>query len=199
MRPFIVVVDAFSSKYKSALRTHAFDKAVKRYRRKKLSRARQQQHLARAPPSASSIPARPRSAQNHPRADSAAALRAARAQLEALPREILGHARELDERARYFAATARAEPGASSALGGGGDVEAGERDGPGRGLPESLAKLVEDVAEVGELADKVKRGMAQDAEMRQTLFMLSVEGMSMRSRSLVLNVHPPGLQRHCTR
>lgn len=159
-----VVVDAFSSRYKSALRTHAFDKAVKRYRKKKhLAHSRQQKQRQREQPhpraASAPEPARSESQQR----------RRALAQLEALPHEILGHARELDERARYFSAAARAEPAGRTR-----DEEEGAAEGTAlglaAGLPLSLARLVEDVMEVGELAERVKGGMAQDAEMRQVSY-----------------------------
>jgi hypothetical protein len=161
----IVVVDAFSSKYKSILNLHTFQKAVKMYRRRHLSLS-VQPTFSIGPP-AFSLPGPVITSQRSeldlnpeptlPPVPIVRTLseqdRATRENLETLPNEILDQARELEERVQYFAAVTGAKR----------DLE-GET---ATRVPPSLQRLLNDITHVEGVTHRVRTEVFKDEEARQ--------------------------------
>ncbi|KAF9067066.1 hypothetical protein BDP27DRAFT_1226488 [Rhodocollybia butyracea] len=80
-------------------------------------------------------------------------------QLEELPQRILNHARLFHEHLQYFVGPGSDARGHSSQ----------------HRIPESLTKLMDDIAGASKFGEKIQTEILQDKEARQTLFTLSIE------------------------
>ncbi|TFK49332.1 voltage-gated potassium channel [Heliocybe sulcata] len=159
-----VISDAYGSRYKSAMHTQAFNKAVKRYR----ARARHEPGPPRPviEATASGQPLRPRSGtieESHARVQE---------QLEQLPAKILEHARTFHEDIQYFVNTTARDMIAGDSPAGGAGAAAGTAE---LRVPSGLKGLLDDIAKAEGIGERVKNQILQDDEARNTLFMLSIE------------------------
>lgn len=82
--------------------------------------------------------------------------------LEELPRRILTHARLFHEHLQYFV-------GPGSAANGSGRPSKDDK------IPQSLKRLMDDIAGASKFGERIQKEILQDSEARQTLFTLSIE------------------------
>jgi potassium channel subfamily K len=191
-----VLSEAYSTRYKNALHTHAFDNAVKRYRvrsrsiavpqgaerpsvpfpqqpvlttdttlssptlpirtvgprlvrTRTISAARSRSHSpSRTPPE---LPARPPSPS--PSESVREAQEVAQQQLEALPYQVLQHARTFHEHVKYFVGGASTSP---ENIGGFAGTE----------VPESLKQLLDDISGQAKIGERMKEEIFQDEDAR---------------------------------
>ncbi|KDQ60083.1 hypothetical protein JAAARDRAFT_32466 [Jaapia argillacea MUCL 33604] len=164
-----VISEAYSSRYKRAMHTKAFKKAVNRYR--ETSRPRPSLDPAATPREPSQPVIDPPATIGRGRVPLTKTVTfeetqdRAQKQLEALPGEILQQARAFHEGVQYFVKTTTQ------------DVVAGEssHNDPANHMPSGLDKLLNDIAAAAGIGERVKCEILQDADARNTLFMLSIE------------------------
>ncbi|EIN08970.1 voltage-gated potassium channel [Punctularia strigosozonata HHB-11173 SS5] len=175
-----LISDAFSSRYKNALHIGVFDRAVKRYRKRRIA-----QELASRP---RHVPGTMQSAESSEKPGLKRGIQATRlerstsqsrrnadALLEALPREILGYARTFHEHVRIVMSQPSGPSGRSTRVSTAGDV------------PDGLRRLLDDIADKEKISDDMKREILSDEEARNTLCMLSLES---ELAAIVLRVLP---------
>ncbi|OBZ77638.1 Outward-rectifier potassium channel TOK1 [Grifola frondosa] len=181
-----VLQEAGSSRYKRALHSEVFDNAVKKYRKRQAqeaAKARPRSHLqdlrsSAAPKSAPGPHGAPNAdgSQRHDLSALYPAIRATKARveesrglaqraLETLPDEIISNAKVFHDYIQYFAGeVANKLP----------DMElADERR--SADVPEELRKLLDDIAKMEGISERVKGEIFQDTDARNTLFMLNIE------------------------
>jgi potassium channel subfamily K len=147
--------DAWSTKYKSALHSGAFQKAVKTYRQ----RSKQQDPLF----SAHSSPAPQPSSTTNSASTVRASNERAQKHLEALPVQILRHAKAFYRHVQYFVHHSAS----------GTEYREGKENEPT--MPIDLKVMLDEIAHAQHLEERVKNELLQDEEARNTLFMLSFE------------------------
>jgi hypothetical protein len=156
----IVVVDAFSAKYKSVLSIRSLEKAIRKYRRRQLSIsavpsiAFSVSGLSGLGPYVSSPPGSETGLPPAGTADETASQhsRTAREALELLPTEILEQARELEERVKYFATLTQNKE---------------DRDSSPARVPASLQRLMNDIAHAEGVPTSVRHEVFHEEEARQ--------------------------------
>lgn len=165
-----VIEDAGSSRYKDAMHSRAFDKAVAKYRKKAALQStkvpRAEFNIQRAS-NAGQMMVEDGSARD-PEPDpsalesTAARLEEARAvarrQLEALPIEIVRRARTFHDYMQYFA--------------GGHDINDSDLpgEGPQTNVPDELKKLLDEIVKSEGIGDRVKREILQDEDAKHVRF-----------------------------
>jgi potassium channel subfamily K, other eukaryote len=163
-----VVSDAFSSRYKNALHIGVFDRAVKRYRKRRIA-----QELANKPrnrpttdhsQAAEKPDLKPELQATQLQRSTSQARRNAETLLEALPREILGHARSFHEHVRYVMSQPSG-PGDRNRRGRSGSVA--------DDIPDGLKRLLDDIANTEKMSDNMKREILEDEEARNVSIRLS--------------------------
>ncbi|CDO70185.1 hypothetical protein BN946_scf184774.g13 [Trametes cinnabarina] len=182
-----VLQEASSSRYKSALHSRVFDKAVKKYRKRNLQEHKQRprtvfkdtsQHTAAQNGSSR----RDRPADGTRRTDSSGLAEdtaegkplnerlketeeLAQRTLEALPGEIVRGAHTFQEYMQYFVSSAS-------------DIAYDENEEDADGVakvPPDMRKLLDELADMEHINERVKSEILQDEDARKTLFMLSLE------------------------
>ncbi|KZT00659.1 uncharacterized protein LAESUDRAFT_665671 [Laetiporus sulphureus 93-53] len=172
-----VIEDAGSSRYRNIMHSRVFDKAVEKYRKHALRAASEASHAeyqrqrtdANTQTNGEAVrggeaDANPDEITAHDAASKVQeAHAAAQRELEALPQEILKQARTFHDYIQYFAQ--------------GRDRD--DEDLPGEGgqvnVPKELKKLLNEILEAEVVGDRMKREILQDDDVKQTLFMLSIE------------------------
>lgn len=134
--------EAYSSRYKSAVQSHIFHRAVKRYRKRARVTNACHKHLAAFPPPS---PADTASFSTH--APFPDGQKRVQERLEELPRKILGHARIFHDDVQYFLA--------------GGSQDAGDAE-----LPVGLKKLLKDVFGSQRLAERIRGEILKDPDTK---------------------------------
>lgn len=160
-----VIVDAFSSRYKCAINLHAFEDAVKLYRRVRASQMHQRRQKRNAQPHFDELISE-KTGQVHQGENGSHAQQLQRGNhgLEALPSEILSCARTLEERIRFFRSPKKKD-----------DTNPSEKQTDSTQVPHSLVQLLNDVSDMRNLPQRVRNEALHDGDSRQVLFMLSVE------------------------
>ncbi|EMD34661.1 hypothetical protein CERSUDRAFT_116841 [Gelatoporia subvermispora B] len=184
-----VLQEAGSSRYKSALHSHVFDRAVRKFRQKEAREAEQvlQGHPLRQDsgdkrehpgvlqkngganghPNGHATPRQPEPASQQAATERIRSVQdTARRELEALPTEIIRQARAFHDSIQYF-------------IGAGTDEDTGDpvltsQEGT-INVPEELRKLLDEIATTENIGDRVKKEILQDDDARKTLFMLNIE------------------------
>ncbi|KAI9069608.1 hypothetical protein FKP32DRAFT_1692107 [Trametes sanguinea] len=182
-----VLQEASSSRYKSALHSRVFDKAVKKYRKRHLPDPKQRPRPALNQTSQRNPSQRSKSRKDGPsngikREESSGSANdasqgkpleerlketeeLAQRALEALPGEIVRGARTFQEYMQYFVSS-------------GSDVVYDENEEDAEGVtkvPPDMKKLLDELAEMEHISERVKSEILQDEDARKTLFMLSLE------------------------
>ncbi|KAH9887203.1 hypothetical protein C8Q73DRAFT_255695 [Cubamyces lactineus] len=187
-----VLQEASSSRYKSALHSRVFDKAVKKYRKRQLQETKQrprpvvgQQQQQRSGAGAqTSDKTREDSRPDHPASGSRnpsdvadtrqtaerykESQEIAQRALEALPGEIVRGARLFQEYMQFFV---------SGSAEGTNPLEDGDGE-DANGVPKvppDMKKLLDELAEMEHINERVKIEILEDEDARKTLFMLSLE------------------------
>ncbi|KAI0777203.1 hypothetical protein BD413DRAFT_638687 [Trametes elegans] len=185
-----VLQEAGSSRYKSALHSNVFDKAVVKYRKRQLQEGKQRprpviaQHAhsgSRQETRESEVDTRGTSGQAgpfHEANDEEKAQRTAerlqesreiaQRELEALPGEIVRSARTFQHYMQFFVSGAADGVNPFEEQG----VE-GQSGGPV--VPPDMRRLLDELAEMEHINERVKSEILQDEDARKTLFMLSLE------------------------
>ncbi|OSD08778.1 hypothetical protein PYCCODRAFT_1401521 [Trametes coccinea BRFM310] len=182
-----VLQEASSSRYKSALHSRVFDKAVKKYRKRHLQDPKQRPRPAlnqssQRSPSQRSQSRKDGPSDGHERTKSSGSANdasqgkpleerlketeeLAQRALEALPGEIVRGARTFQEYMQYFVSS-------------GSDIVYDENEEDAEGVtkvPPDMKKLLDELAEMEHINERVKSEILQDEDARKTLFMLSLE------------------------
>ncbi|KAI0336716.1 hypothetical protein GY45DRAFT_1315333 [Cubamyces sp. BRFM 1775] len=188
-----VLQEASSSRYKSALHSRVFDKAVKKYRKRQLQEPKQRprpvlgQQQGHQRPSAdaetshnaqedstsdhTALGTRNPSDTGNPRPTAERykeSQEIAQRALEALPGEIVRGARLFQEYMQYFV---------SGSAEGSNPLEDGDGE-DANGVPKvppDMKKLLDELAEMEHINERVKIEILEDEDARKTLFMLSLE------------------------
>ncbi|KAG5651636.1 hypothetical protein H0H81_007979 [Sphagnurus paluster] len=154
-----ILSDAFSSQYKSIFTSGIIAKAVKRYQ----ERARAGKYPITRPPDTGSGSSAPPSSSfpvSHTQIPSAGAVDHAKkhadTQLEALPQKFLKHARTFGEEAHYL-------------------IQPEALDINKEAVPRGLKQLMDDVAGVERLGERIKDEILRDSDARHALLAISIE------------------------
>ncbi|KAI0371282.1 hypothetical protein BV20DRAFT_1112654 [Pilatotrama ljubarskyi] len=180
-----VLQEASSSRYKSALHSRVFDKAVKKYRKRQLQESKHRPRpvvAARtqnggAPTQDKPSSQGPKSSEQQPNGQANTrqieerlkqSQEIAQHILEALPEEIVRGARTFEEYMQFFV---------SGAVDGANPFDdRGAEDPNGMPtVPPDMKKLLDELAEMEHINERVKSEILQDEDARKTLFMLSLE------------------------
>jgi hypothetical protein len=148
----VVISEAFSSKYHSALHAGVFERAVKRYRERARTiaeKARRGKNKLISPASPSSL--QPPPLESHQSTEDVIKDMHTRtqSQLEALPHKILADAKMFHEHMSYFVG-----PGNKVT------VDSGDQ------LPPGLQQLMNEITGVEKLGERIKREILQDEDAR---------------------------------
>ncbi|KAL4264001.1 two pore domain potassium channel family protein [Pleurotus pulmonarius] len=165
-----IISEAYTSRYKHALRSDPFAKAVERYRAKgsraatrRSSRSEQSSPLelggndadAPAEPDSRGIPAMEKRDEALEPHKLSKHQEQTKAQLEALPAKILHHAQVFQEHVQYFAGNGNTSNEIA--------------------VPDGVKRLMDDIVGAEKLGKKIKAEILQDDDARQTLFTLGIE------------------------
>jgi len=158
-----VLTEAYSSRYKSAIQSTGFDRAVKRYReRARVTYPRRKYMVGPVlPPSPMDDKLDSSSRMRDSKLDCSSQVALLDSQkrvqdhLEELPYQILRHARTFQDHVHYFV---------------GGPQGTKDED-----LPAGLKKLMNDILGSQRLAEKIRSEILEDPDARNTLFTLSIE------------------------
>lgn len=171
-----VLQEAGSSRYKSALHSRTFDKAVKKYRKKQLQEGKQRprpilnKQNAEKPGSTSGSP---HGHQAHAGAKPTAerfkeSQEISQRALETLPGEVIKMSKQFQESMQFFVAG-----------GADGTNPLQDRDAEGENgdlrIPPEMRTLLDELCNMETINERVKSEILQDEDARKTLFMLSLE------------------------
>lgn len=152
-----MISEAYSTRYKNAIHSSVFDRAIKNYRaRAHVSplQIKSRQGLKPTPPLPPSSPNMGHSSSIMDSAVIDEHNKRLQEQLEALPRKILGHARTFRDHMEYF--VGRGSLGVSGA-----DVNS---------VPDTIKKLLDDITGAEKIGDRIKQEILQDSDSRQVCF-----------------------------
>ncbi|KAI0674561.1 hypothetical protein C8Q78DRAFT_1015567 [Trametes maxima] len=179
-----VVQEASSSRYKSALHSQVFDKAVKKYRKRQLQEAKQRprsvtaQHGHRDNTNLAHENSNHHILSSHHTSEHTgtrsteerlkASQETTQHVLEMLPGEIVRGARTFQDYMQFFVS------GAADGVNPFDERDADDSSGMSK-IPPDMKKLLDELAEMEHINERVKAEILQDEDARKTLFMLSLE------------------------
>ncbi|KAI0646554.1 hypothetical protein C8Q79DRAFT_676942 [Trametes meyenii] len=183
-----VVQEASSSRYKSALHSQVFDKAVKKYRKRQLQEAKQRprpvvhQHIHHSTRhedirlthenSDHHTPSSHHTSEHTSTQPIGERLKTSQEitqhVLETLPGEIVRGARTFQDYMQFFVS------GSADGVNPFDERDADDASGMSK-IPPDMKKLLDELAEMEHINERVKSEILQDEDARKTLFMLSLE------------------------
>ncbi|KAI0747018.1 hypothetical protein C8Q80DRAFT_1220221 [Daedaleopsis nitida] len=177
-----VLQEAGSSRYKSALHSRVFDKAVKKYRKKQVQEIKQRPRpiIRKDSSGASKLSATAQSTNSAGSSSSHNASRptveryreaqaVAHRALEALPTEVVKMSRTFQEHMQFFVS------GRADGLTALDDIEGDPEGDPSLKVPPEMQKLLDELGSFETISERVKADILQDEDARKTLFMLTLE------------------------
>ncbi|RDX54769.1 hypothetical protein OH76DRAFT_995744 [Lentinus brumalis] len=172
-----VLQEAGSSRYRSALHSRTFDKAVRKYRKKQIQEGKQRPRpiigqrasgIAEHATSGSANGHHPHDDVNSTVERLKESQEISKKALEALPGEVIKVSKQFHDYMQFFVAG-----------GADGTNLLEERDAEGENgnlaIPPEMGKLLDELCDIEGINDRVKGEILQDEDARKTLFMLSLE------------------------